>query len=208
VQGRGPPGVRGQAVDELIAILAASATDGYELEADPVQAEDGTWSCVAVRNREYSEVRIAAWPPEDFAVASDTVLLPDATYCAARSRPRKQDLIAQGIDRAKVEHCRPRLGRQQFHRPGPRHGERDRPASGRAGDHAIVEVIEHYIRVLDGDKLTIWRVLTGNNEAVLLDSEQVDRIPFADLCPYPESHRFYGRSLADLLVEIQRIKTA
>jgi hypothetical protein len=85
--------------------------------------------------------------------------------------------------------------------------ETDQPSGG-VGDLAIVEVIEHYIRVLDGDKLTIWKVLTGNNEAVVLDTEQVDRIPFADLCPYPESHRFYGRSLADLLVEIQRIKTA
>jgi hypothetical protein len=51
-------------------------------------------------------------------------------------------------------------------------------------------------------------VLTGNQEAILLDKEQVDRIPFADFCPFPEGHRFYGRSLADLLLEIQRIKTA
>jgi hypothetical protein len=199
----------GKQVDELQAILAARATDGYELEADPVQAEDGTWSCVAVRSREYSEVRIAAWPPEDFAVASDTVMLPDATYCAARSRPRKQDLVAQGIDKAKVEALSPTASPVNNSTAQARDtvSETDTPAGG-TGDLAIVEVIEHYIRVLDGDKLTLWRVLTGNNEAVLLDSEEVDRIPFTDLCPYPESHRFYGRSLADLLVEIQRIKTA
>jgi hypothetical protein len=97
----------GKQPDELNAILQQRMSDGYELEADPVQAEDGTWSCVAVRNQEYSEVRIAPWPPEDFAVATDTVMLPDATYCAARSRPRKQDLIAQGIDRAKVDGLSP-----------------------------------------------------------------------------------------------------
>ena len=43
---------------------------------------------------------------------------------------------------------------------------------------------------------------------VVLEHERVNRIQFAAITPYPMTHRFYGRSVADLLIEIQRIKTA
>jgi hypothetical protein len=42
---------------------------------------------------------------------------------------------------------------------------------------------------------------------VLLEKEQVDHIPFAALTPYIVPHRFYGESVADKLIEVQKIKT-
>ncbi len=35
-----------------------------------------------------------------------------------------------------------------------------------------------------------------------------DAIPFAAMTPVPVTHRFFGRSVADLVLDIQRIKTA
>ena len=43
---------------------------------------------------------------------------------------------------------------------------------------------------------------------VLLDKDKLECVPFAAGSPYRIPHRLYGRSLADLLLEIQRIKTA
>jgi hypothetical protein len=200
----------GKTYEEMAVILAQAGVDGFQLDGEPKQAPDGTWTFVCCKYKTASVVRIAAWPAEDFAVAADTVNLLEGTYCAARSRPRRQDLIAQGYDAEKVRSLSPtnRLVDNITSQSRDTVDETDQPVSTQ-GDHAMVEVIEHYVRVLGDDgKLCLWKVVTGNNEAVALSTEQIDRVPFADLCPFPESHRFIGRSLADLLMEIQRIKTA
>lgn len=200
----------GKTDQEMLAILAQRTADGFQLDSEPKQDKDGLWSFVCCKYADKSAVRIAAWPAEDFAVAADTVKLSEATYCAARSRPRRQDLIAEGYDADQVRNLSPtnRLVDNITAQSRDTVDETNQPV-GIQGDHAIVEVIEHYVRVLGDDgKLALWKVVTGNNEAVALSVEQIDRIPFADLCPFPESHRFFGRSLADLLMEIQRIKTA
>lgn len=200
----------GKQPDEMLAILAQATADGFELDGEPSQAGDGTWSFVCCKKTANSVIKIASWAAEDFAVAADTVDLREATYCAARSRPRKQELIAQGHDAEQVRALSPtnRLADNITAQSRDTVDETDQPVSTQ-GDHAVVEIITHYVRVLDDDdKLVLWKVVTGNNEAVALSYEKVDRIKFADLCPFPESHRFFGRSLADLLLEIQRIKTA
>jgi hypothetical protein len=71
-----------------------------------------------------------------------------------------------------------------------------------------VEIVTHFIK-LGGTDGTIetWRIVTGANEDILVEKERVNRIAFAAITPYPVAHRFYGRSLADLLIEVQRIKT-
>jgi hypothetical protein len=153
-----------------------------------------------------------AVPPEDFTFAADTVYLRDATYCAMRSRPRAQALVDDGHDPEKVERL-------------PAYGTTDDDAVEQARDTVNesgtttsdatrmlrqVEIIEHYIRI-DADedgKTELWRVVTGGGDTVLLDKERVDLIPFAVITPYINTHRLVGRSLADLLLEIQRIKTA
>jgi hypothetical protein len=158
--------------------------------------------------------RVQAVAPEDFTVARDTITLADATYCAMRSRPRAQDLIAEGYDRDKVAEL-PMYGAPSFseeiHLARDTAGEQTNLTAGGSGDLRLVEIIEHFIRVVNpGGEPEIWRVVTGadSDKRLLLEREKVDRIPFASITPYPTAHRFYGRSVADLLLEIQRIKTA
>src|SRR5262249_2154461 len=55
---------------------------------------------------------------------------------------------------------------------------------------------------------------TGGSQGEVLtkdrkpDIEEVDVIPFAAMTPVIVTHRFFGRSIADLVMDIQRIKTA
>lgn len=166
--------------------------DAYAVKAEKVE-DDGC-------------LKWCAWPAEDFAVARDTVDLKDATYCAARSRPRAQDLIADGYDPEKVASL---TTYSPYGDDGVEEARNTVDEDGEGSDSPLrqVEIVEHYVR-LKGDKETIWRVVTGNAEAVLLEKEEVDAIPFASVTPYPVAHRFYGRSLADLLTDVQRIKTS
>ena len=167
--------------------------DEYEVKAEKVE-DDGC-------------LKWCAWPAEDFAVARDTVDLKRATYCAARSRPRAQDLIADGYDKAKVESLHEY---SSYGEDGVEQARNTVDEDGEGSNSPLrqVEIIEHYVRIKDSDKETIWRVVTGNAEGVLLEKEEVDMIPFASITPYPVAHRFFGHSLADLLIDVQRIKTS
>lgn len=158
--------------------------------------------------------RVEAVAPEDFTVARDTTDLKRATYCAMRSRPRAQDLIAEGYDREKVDalpmYGAPSLG-DEIRLSRDTAGEQSGLTAGASGDLRIVEIVEHFIRVVNDDaEPEIWRAVTGADadHRTLLERERVDRMPFSAITPYPTAHRFYGRSVADLLLEIQRIKTA
>jgi len=149
-------------------------------------------------------------PSEDFATARDTVRLSEATYAAHRGRPRKQDLIAQGFDAEKVRSLPPydSLETEEVSNARDFADEHDTEAEG-LGDLARVEVIYHVIKLLkpDSKELQYYSVCTGNGEAVMLHAEEIEYVPYAAITPYLVPHRMFGRSVADLMMEIQKVKT-
>ena len=180
-----------------------------QISGQEVEIEEGEGVSTITRKRTKARVVVCAVPSEDFTVAEDTVELKDATYCAMRARPRVQDLIARGIDAAKARALKP------YSNPDETVSEaRDEAGEGEAryaGDGETdlrqVEVLCHYIRLLEGDELKIWKVETDGENTVILSKDEVTAIHFGALTPYMNPHRFYGESVADKLFEIQRIKT-
>lgn len=170
---------------------------------------DFTARQIVPRNR----VKVDTVAPEDFTFSRDAVRICDATYVAMRTRPRAQDLIADGYDPDLVADL-PAYGSPEndtLEQARDTAGEHDDGTNNIASLHNLhqVEVVEHYIRVdSDGDgKPELWCVVTGGDESILLKREKVNRIPFAVSTPFPVAHRLVGFSLADKLFEIQRIKT-
>ena len=198
--------------------VALAANDGeiVDLEAEAAETEQSTlptFRFTLRRTADRSTVRVASVPPDDFTVAADTVRLADATYCAMRTRPRAQELIAQGIDKAIVDSL-PSYGSdkndaiEQARDTAGEHASSSAAGSFGEGELRTVEIITHFIKLGGTDGcLETWRIVTSANEDVLVEKERVNRIAFAAITPYPIAHRFYGRSLADLLIEVQRIKT-
>ena len=172
--------------------------------------EPGTFD-ITIKKPTTGKICIKPIPPEDFTVAQDTIRLPDATYCAMRSRPRRQELLAQGHDKELVDSLPP-YGTPRddtTNRARDTAGEFILGASSDAANQDMmqVEVCEHYVRLLNGKELEIWKVITGGGETVLLSKEKVQRIQFAAITPYVVTHRFYGQSVADLLISVQKIAT-
>lgn len=191
-----------------------ASKDGEIVDVVPAPAEDGqepTYSFTLKSRKNYSCAKVLTVPPEDFTVSSDTVVLADSPYCAMRTRPRAQELIAGGVKKSIVDRV-PQYGAQTDNTIQTARDTADEHVTtvgnDSPGDTRQVEVVDHYIRLLgESGKLCIWRVRTGGDETILIDKEEVERIPFAAGTPYPVTHRFYGRSLADLLMEVQKIKT-
>lgn len=172
------------------------------------------FSVTVSRTRQNAKVCIESGAPEDFAVARDTVNLRDTTYCVLRKRPRAQKLKEMGFDPEKVDALATwnASADQELDQARDTAGESDSPrgSSDAVYDLRQVLIYVHVIRVdADGDgKPEIWRIITDDKESVLLDKERLEAVPFAAGTPYRQPHRFYGRSLADLSIELQRIMTA
>lgn len=197
--------------DEMDPDYSASAEPSEDGEPQAMPPEQ-TYSFTLVSSKDQSRIRIVAVPPDDFTVAQDTVRLgPDTTYCAMRARPRAQDLLADGVPQDIIDQLPPYTEKTdtQIELARDTAGEHSDPGETDQGNMRQVEVISHFVRLLGtNDEMETWRVRTGKEEGVLIDKEKVSGLNFAAITPYPVTHRFYGRSLADLLLELQRINTA
>lgn len=192
--------------------MAQQAGDVTNVRQSEIQGPEPLYDFTVTQRKNYGCAKWMAVPAEDFTVSADTVRLEDAPYSAMRSRPRVFQLIAEGHPRDKVE-ALPAYGTQtdqSVDQARDQAGEHERSQNlGGKGDYRQVEIVTHLIRVLnDNDELELWKVVTGGSETVLLSKEKLNRVGFAALTPYLEPHRFYGRSVYDLLGEIQRIQTA
>jgi hypothetical protein len=73
-----------------------------------------------------------------------------------------------------------------------------------------IELYECYVKVdYDGDGVAELRKVTvaGDSGYQILDNQAVDFVPFCSLTPIPMPHRFYGRSVAELVEDVQLIKS-
>lgn len=197
--------------------LAMAQQSGEVMNVEPSGADELGNALYAfhVRKKKTAKcVRIESVDPSRFGVARDTKDLRDATYAVMLTTPRAQELKQRGFDPDLVDDLSGFNAslNSEADRARDTAGENAQPYGGEDAsyDLRMVAVHVHVVRVdADGDgEPEIWRVITDQGNSVVLDKEQLPCVPFAAGSPYRQPHRFYGRSLADLLMEIQRIKTA
>ena len=180
----------------------------FDVEVD----EDDGAPVVGFKLRYFKPGRacVASIAPTDFTVAPETVDISQATYCATRERVRAQELISRGYDAEIVDQLSPySTPDEEIEQARDRADESDESRSGGQGLMRVVEIEQHYIRLLDeaDGKMKLYRVVTGNDCKVVLDKEEVEGVRVAVFTPYLVPHRLYGESLADKMIEIQKIKT-
>jgi hypothetical protein len=199
--------------------LQLSTQDGEVTDVKPEREDidlrmgEQTYSFTVTKRTDNSRAKYWAVAPDDFAAAPDTVNIAETTYCCERQRPRVQDLIAQGFDAEKVRNL-PRYTDDDTTLQLARDTAGEHMTDGSEGDDTNpdlrqVEVRKHCIRTLgDENKLELWCVYTDAEATVELYREELDAIPYAVGSPYLVAHRLIGRSVADLLIEVMKIKTA
>lgn len=150
--------------------------------------------------------------PNNFGVSSDTVTLSTTPYCVERSYPRAFELTDLGYDEALVSRLPPSSGMSDDAQDGSRDtvGESSDGVKTFDDGRRQVEVHTHTIRIdLDGDgKTELWCIVTDCEDTLILDAYRKNRVGYAAGSPFRRAHRFYGFSLADKLMEIQKIKTS
>ncbi len=198
---------------------ALPAAVGNGLPSLPNQPSQTLHDVTVVTKKKYARARVMGVPPEEFGIERGARSIRDCNYCFHKIVDRTEtDLIEQGYDEKQVKAL-------PSYRAWTNTEEIDRDTvdeSSGAGSQELntaarpVEITEHYVRMdyeRDG-KSCLYKVTTGGHQGEILkldgkdDIVRFDAIPFAAMTPVIVTHRFHGKSLADLVMDIQRVKTA
>jgi hypothetical protein len=157
------------------------------------------------------KVKIEALPPEEFLIDRRAKSIDEATFVGHRTMKTVSDLVAMGYDYDEMVDV---AGNGNDFDNNQEYTARNPFAvisTANNGDPSSKSVlyIEGYLKVdFDGDGIAEMRrictVGTGNK---VLRNEIVDDRQFADFCPDPEPHTFFGMCPADVVMDIQRIKS-
>ena len=200
--------------DDEVTVIEHSTEMSVSIDVQGMEVEMPVHTVKLSRQQEKGELCIESVPPEEFFVDRDARNLKDAYLVAHRTEMRAGDLIAMGFDPDDVlnldslESGSEMTEAEVFERRGY-----DMDTSGNdEQDPAMknVTVTEAYMRIdVDGTGIPVLHKLTcGGSAYELLDFEPCDEIPFAKFEIDPEPHTFYGRSLAEIVMDDQDAATS
>lgn len=208
--------------DELMMLASNWRDEGAEVDVIEQSEDEDGLSIKARLSMKTEGLRIAPLPPEEVLVSSrwNSIFLDDAPFVAHRRLMTVSDLIAAGYERKQVEALPDAededISEERIDRFDTRGAEEDDRDEAPDGSMRNVLVHECYIRIdYDGDGMAELRKVTvaGSGHEVLRwaeggeDNEEVASIPISAMTPVIVPHRHYGRSIAELVQDLQRIKT-
>lgn len=200
LEGLAPEQVQRYAGDPEYKILAAE------------QGQDGTFSLEVQHTPRFGRVRIEVVPPEEFALARRTKSLDDGDYHRRKRLvyagdlgklypDRAIDLASSGGKDVEIELDARRNSRFSDE---PNAGLRELTI---AEARRKVVLIEEFLRVdYDGDGVPELRHIKRVGDTIL-ENIEVERTEFFAWSPIRMSHKLVGRSMADVLIDLQRIRT-
>jgi hypothetical protein len=174
---------------------------------------------VVMRKKHVERACVMGVPPEEFGISRFARNLRDAGYCFHEVLKREEDAIAEGYDSDQIKGI-PTYAMLTNTEELARDTVDEHLAAG--GDEGVneanrqIKITEHYVRMdyENNDKPKLYMVTTGGDQGEVLKKDgkpqivEVDEMPFAAMTPVIVTHRFFGRSIADLVMDIQRVKTA
>jgi len=178
------------------------------MDGMPVEVTSRTHEVEIVRTVPSGQVRIMAVPPEEFLINKRARSIDDARFVCHRTKKPISDLRQMGYDvpddvgsEDADEWNEERVARFEFDDADAIHSA--------ITEKSMREVWVHecYVRVdYDDDGIAELRKVTLVGDLVL-DNEEVDAVPFASITPIKIPHKFHGLSLADLVMDLQLVKS-
>ena len=200
--------------DDDVTVIEHSVEMSMSMDEMGMEIQLPIHSVKISRQERKGELVIESVPPEEFFVNRDARSMTDAYIVAHRTEMRAGDLIELGFDPDVVL----KLGSfdsgsemteaEVYERQGYDEDFADEDVADPA--MRLVAVTEAYMRMdVDGTGVPILhRFLCGGTKYELLDFEPADEIPFAKFEIDPEAHTFYGRGLAEIIMEDQDAATS
>jgi hypothetical protein len=202
------------ASDDTVDILEHSVEMTMSMDEFGMEAESPTHAMKISKRTPNGKMRLDSVPPEEFFINAQARNIDDAYIVAHRTEMTVGDLVEMGYDFEDVYKLDGLYGgsdiseaevieRQGYSKDD--YDDQDQDPSMR-----LVAVTEAYMKIdVDGTGVPVLhRLMCGGTNYKLLDFEPWDEIPFAVFEVDPEPHTFFGRSIADLVMDDQDAATS
>ncbi len=188
----------------------------YEMQGvdiSQVQVPDfNLYNCKIKRIKKTGRVKIESIPPEEFLIDRNAKTIEDADFVSHKVLMTRSDLVAMGYPQDEVDEL-PKSDLDIYsEEENVRSDDIDSFTTGSATDTSTEKVLvyESYVKYdYDEDGIAELRkiVSAGTDGYHILSNMPCDSVPFVTITPIPMPHRFYGRSIAELVEDVQLMKS-
>jgi len=200
--------------DEEVEVVSQNETivgEAMELPDGSVIPAPSIYDVKIRRTKTSGRVNIENVPPEEFLISRRAKSMSDANFVSHRTTMTVSDLVAMGYDQDEVEQYAGYTDLDTSEERTSRFEDLESGSGFDSKDPAMRDVLvtESYIKAdYDGDGVAeLRRVLTVGSGYHILENEECDYVPFAILSPILMPHRAIGRSVAELVMDVQLIKS-
>lgn len=193
-----------------------SDDDVEVLEHTEVEGPEGVYHDVVIKRSNYDgRVRIENVPPDEFLISREAKSIKDARFVCHRVKKTLSELrIMYPDDDFTIEDLGGGYNEQSYNAERLARYEFDQSedmAEGWGGneEEALREywLHESYLRTdFDDDGIAELRKVCTVGDYVFAN-EDIDSIPFVSITPLKIPHKFFGLSVADLVMDLQLIKS-
>ena len=197
-----------KAAEKIKQLKEVAKAQGQELKLPKPKLHN----CVIKRKSGFGKVKVENLPPEEFIIERTAKSIEDADFVAHRANKSRTELIQMGFDRETVESLPATQINLYSNERLTRFADVDEYPFDKTPDKSTenVQVYECYVKVdYDQDGIAELRKVTvaGESAYAILENVTVDHVPFCSLTPIPMPHRYIGRSVAELVEDIQLMKS-
>ena len=200
--------------EENVEVIKHTTKMVMEMDQFGMEVESPRHDLKIARTVDRGKMCVESVPPEEFFIDRNSRSIDDYYVVAHRTEMRVGDLVAMGYDYEEVydlsglQHSDTFSEVEEYQRRGYEEDYSDEDVQDPS--MRLVAVTEAYIKIdVNGTGIpTLHKVTLGGNQYKLLDYEPCGHIPFAVFEVDPEPHTFYGRSVADLILNDQDAATA
>ena len=169
-------------------------------------------NCIIKRTNGSGKVKIENIPPEEFLIQRSAKTIEDANFVAHRVSKTRSELVEMGFDQKIIDDLPTSNEILLNDERLQRYSDIDQTPFNDSPDKSTeeIELFECYIRVdTDGDGIAELRKVTvaGAGGYTILENMACDNMPFCSITPIPMPHRFYGRSVSELVEDVQLVKS-
>lgn len=184
-------------------------------ETQEIENNIPIFSIKITRTINKSKLCVVSVPPEEFRINKmhNSVDLSECRFSSHVTTKTRSDLVLEGFDKDTIE----ALPSNSAFEPNRDYrfsmqGEVTQPEGGISNDRSqdLVDVAECYMRMdINEDGIAeLVKVTVAGDADSLLSIEEIDEIPFISSTAILMSHKLFGLSMYDRLIEIQNQKTS
>lgn len=199
--------------DENVTVLEHTTEIEMQIDELGIETEVPMHLLKVSHEKKTGKLQMESVPPEEFIVDRNAKNIADAHIVAHRTEMRVSDLVQMGYDFEEISNLSglssddTYTDSEAFERKGYEQDEEEHMADP---SMKKVSVTEAYMKIdKEGTGVAImYKLLLAGGDDKLLECEPYGEVPFAVFEVDPEPHTFFGRSVADLLMNDQDSSTA